>query len=258
MRKVIVGLGLAGAMLTASVMAKSAWAQDSIQRRLSVDRLGYIDSGLYLAGDKVGFAIAPAGSDYLLRFESSPEIFVLHPDKAALGGRVLKYDSGETAVQVSGWGGVTLYTDANPAGLPAARIGDSTAPASASATVTDVENAAQDDAQHLAYARRLDIAFSADWNGLAENASICPLALDAMENIARALERFGKSVQGHEALVHHVNTVTLAVAGAPAVALKGKTLVVTFDPSRGFAGRASSRAIARALGSLLAVPQKQS
>jgi hypothetical protein len=258
MKRLIVGSGVGVALLTISLLAGGAWGQDSFQQRLSDDRLGYIESGAYLAGDRVGFAIAQSGSDYLLRFEGSPEVFVLHPDNASLGGRILKYDSGDTALQVSGWGGITLYTDSEPAGLPAMRVGDSAVPAPASASVADVENAAQDDAQHLAFARRLDVAFSANWNTLAENASVCPLALDAMENVARGLDRFGKSARGHEALLRRVNTVTLSIAGAPTVALNGKALVVTFDPSRGFAGRASSRAIARALGTLLAVSQKQS
>lgn len=258
MKRVIVGLGLATLLLTASLIADGASGQDSFQRRLSGDRLGYIEPGMYLAGDSVGFAIDQAGPDYLLRFDDSPEIFVLHPDKASLGGRILKYDSGETALQVSGWGGVTLYTDANPGGLPAMRVGDSTVPPPQTASVADVENAAQDDAQHLAYSGRLDVAFSADWNALAENASMCPLALDAMDNVARGLDRFGKTAKGHDVLTRRVRTVTLAVAGAPTVALSGKTLVVTFDPSRGFAGRDSSRAIARALSTLLAVSQKQS
>ena len=41
---------------------------------------------------------------------------------------------------------------------------------------------------------------------------------------------------------------------APTIALHGKTLIVTFVPSHGFAGRASSHGIARALGQLFSLP----
>jgi hypothetical protein len=38
------------------------------------------------------------------------------------------------------------------------------------------------------------------------------------------------------------------------VALRGRILNITFNPAQGFSGRASSRAVANALGELLAVP----
>jgi hypothetical protein len=38
------------------------------------------------------------------------------------------------------------------------------------------------------------------------------------------------------------------------VTLRGRILNITFNPAQGFSGRASSRAVANALGELLAVP----
>ncbi|HEY6578281.1 MAG TPA: DUF4908 domain-containing protein, partial [Rhizomicrobium sp.] len=119
MRKVRIGFIAGAALLLGALDVQGARATESVESRLSSDRLGSIASGTYLAADHIGFALDAAGPDYLLSFDGSPEIFVLHADNASLGGRVLKYDSGETALQVSGWGGVTLYTDAYPAGLPA-------------------------------------------------------------------------------------------------------------------------------------------
>jgi hypothetical protein len=40
----------------------------------------------------------------------------------------------------------------------------------------------------------------------------------------------------------------------PAIQMNGKTLIVTFNPRQGYTGRASSRAIAFALGKLFSVP----
>jgi hypothetical protein len=48
--------------------------------------------------------------------------------------------------------------------------------------------------------------------------------------------------------------VHLATGGRPTIALVGRTLMVTFVPSKGYAGRASSHGIARALGTLFAIP----
>ncbi len=245
--------------LTFLLASQGAQAQqDSFEERLSMDRLGYIEPGTYLAADKIGFSLDADGPNYLMRFDGSPEIFVLYTDNASLGGRVLRYDSGETALQVSGWGGVTLYTDPDPRGLPAVRTGDSVAPTPPATSVADIQNAAQDDAEHLAYGRRLNLAFTADWNAIADNPEARAFALDAMENAARGLDRFAASTAAREALARHVSTVMMSVAVRPAVMMNGKTLVVTFDPRRGFVGRASSRAIARALKTLLGPALKQS
>ena len=37
---------------------------------------------------------------------------------------MLKYDTGEVALQVAGWGGLTLYTANEPGGIPAERADD--------------------------------------------------------------------------------------------------------------------------------------
>ncbi|HEY2445891.1 MAG TPA: DUF4908 domain-containing protein [Rhizomicrobium sp.] len=253
MIKVIAGL----VTIAALSIGLGAHAEESFQERLSSDRLGQIEPGMYLAGDKVGFQIDAAGDGYLLRFDDSAEVFLVHVDDAPMGGRVLKYDSGETALRVSGWGGITLYTDTEPEGLPAVRTGDSVKPMAAPTSVADVQNAAQDDAQHLAFVRRLNLAFGADWNALAADASARAFALEAMENVARGLDRFSSSAQGRDALVRRVNTVILAIAGRPTVTLDGKKLMVTFDPGSGYEGCASSRVISRALVTLLASRQKQ-
>lgn len=230
----------------------------AVQARLSSDRLGQIQPGRYLADDRIGFGLDAAGADYLLRFDNSPEVFVLHTSSAALGGRVLQYDSGETALQVSGWGGITLYTDSDPDGLPAMRTGDWANPAPPLVSVADVQSAAQQDAQRWAYTQRLNLAFSADWHALALNAAACSVALEAMDNVARGLDRFEAAAPAHRKLLGGINQIRLEIAGRPTVALAGKKLIVTFDPGRGYEGRASSRAIAHALRAIFSAPQKQS
>jgi hypothetical protein len=254
MPRIFVGIATGAALL----FAQDAAARDSFLERLFSDRPGQIDSGSYLAGDRVGFTLDRSGPNYLLRFDSSPEVFALSPDSAAMGGRVLRYDSGETAVQVSSWGGVTLYTDSQPSGLPAVRTGDSTIAEPASTSIAELENSAEDESADLARQRHLDVAFKADWNGLEGNASARALAIDAMNNVARGLERFGRSARRHDALARRVRTVMFMIAGRPAVTLNGKTLTVTFDPGQGYQGCASSRTIARALESLVPATQKPS
>jgi hypothetical protein len=81
--------------------------------------------------------------------------------------------------------------------------------------------------------------------------------MEAMENVARGLERFEASVPARGKFLRGINQISLEMAGRPAVALDGKKLIVTFDPNRGYEGRASSRAIARALRAIFSAPKKQ-
>ena len=227
-----------------------ARAQDVFGGRLSLERLGEVKPGVYLAGDTMHFTLVSDGDNFLLRFDNNPEVFVLYTGHASLGGRILKYDSGETVLQVAGWGGMTLYTDTAPTGLPAVRMGDATAPSPPNISLSDMQNAAEDETQHLAYTRGLRLSVSADWQALSGNGVLRAFAFDTMENAVRGLDRFSYSAGGREALAHRVDSVMVEPAAKPTLTLKTKTLIVTFNPGHGYEGRASSRAIARALGSL--------
>jgi hypothetical protein len=228
-----------------------ALAQAGLLERLTIERLAAVQSGTYLAGDKLKFDLQQAGVNFLLRFDGSPEVFVLYSDHASLGSRVLKYDSGETAARVAGWGGLTLYTDSAPNGLPAVRIGDAKLPPPPSLSVGELENVATVESRHLASSRKLRIGFTADWSVLETSAELRAMALDAMENAARGLDRFARSASARGAVSSHIGTVTLSTGLRPTISLHGKTLIVTFNPERGYFGRASSRAIARALAKVL-------
>jgi uncharacterized protein DUF4908 len=240
------------AMLAAAGLAQG---QEGLGQRMSVDRIGDIDPGAYAASNGATFVLAPYAEKYLLRFANDPETFVLYVDHASLGGRVLKYDSGETALAVSGWGALTIYTDQAPGGLPADRApgGSAIAPPPA-LSLADMQKAASDEAAHLAYARGLHIAFLADWAALAGDTALRALTFDAMQNVARGIDRFAANAAARTAMAARMDSVRMIAGGRPTIALHGKTLMVTFAPTRGFEGRASSHGIARALGQLLALP----
>src|SRR5688500_4132935 len=55
--------------------------------------------GRYLIDDQVRFMIAVDDDQIKLRFIGSDEIFYLTSEPAPLGGRVLKYDTGEVVLQ---------------------------------------------------------------------------------------------------------------------------------------------------------------
>jgi len=246
-------LAIALLLALAPAVASQGLAQTSLSERLESERLGAVRSGAYQAGDHLTFTLDRDGAHYLLRFAGDPEIFVLYADHAALGGRVLKYDTNETAVRVAGWGGITLYTDKNPNGLPATRLGDSTPPATPDISLGALIQAASDETAHLAYADHLSLSFSAAWNSLADDANLRALCFQTIQNTGLGLERFAATGAGAHALTSHVTAVLIQTSGRPTLQLKNGQLIVTYDPGQGYAGRASSRAIARALGTIFGI-----
>ncbi|MDE3116641.1 MAG: DUF4908 domain-containing protein [Pseudomonadota bacterium] len=246
-------LAIAVLLALAPAIASPGLAQSSLAERLENDRLGAARPGTYQAGDHLTFMLDRDGDHYLLRFADNPEIFVLYADRAALGGRVLKYDTNETVIRVAGWGGITLYTDKAPNGLPATRIGDSTPPVQPAISLDATMQAASDEAEHLAYADHLNVSFSTNWNSLADDAHLRALCFDTIQNTGRGLERFAATPAGAYALSSRVTAVLIQTSGRPTLELKNGQLIVTYDPRQGYAGRASSRAIARALGTIFGI-----
>ncbi len=245
-------LAIAAILALACFASADARAENALSSRLSSEKLGAVAPGDYQAGD-VHFMLDRDGSIYLLRFTGDPEVFVLYSDFTSLGGRVLKYDSGETALQITGWGGMTLYTDAHPGGLPAERNGDSVPPVLQPVSVSEMQNAGADESEHLAYTRRLNVRFDADWKALQNDDGLRASAFDALENTARGIERFAAKGPARKAFAARFDRVRIAEGKKPLLSTQGKTLVATFNPDTGYRGRASSRAIARGLERLLHV-----
>ena len=243
-------LAIAAILALACFASAPARAQGALSEKLSNEKLGEVQAGEYQA-DNVHFSLDQENGYYLLRFDGDPEVFVLYSDFSSLGGRVLKYDSGETALQITGWGGMTLYTDARPGGLPAERSGDCDPPALQSVSLSDMQNATSDESEHLAYTRRLNVSFDADWKALQNNDTLRARAFDALENSARGIERFAAKADARKAFAQHFNRVLIEVGAKPLLSTRDKTLVTIFNPDKGYRGRASSRAIARALERLL-------
>lgn len=219
--------------------------------RLLGERLAPVEDGAYLAGDKIGFGLVHAGKNILLRFDGDPEVFVLSQDRTSLGARVLKYDSGETAIRVAGWGALTLYTDEEPNGLPAGRTGDAPPMTPSPVSLQDVQFVAAQEAARFERLRHLRIAFVVDWSVLETSADMRATASEALENAAAGLEKTIASREGRRSVAKRIDKVTLATARRPGLRLEDKTLIVTFNPERGYAGCASSRAVERALAVVL-------
>jgi hypothetical protein len=222
--------------------------------RLSQQRFGAISSGEYLAGDRLHFSLSRYRGELLMRVNGEPEIYVLYADYGTLGGRVLRYDSGAVAIQVAGWGAMTIYTDNQPDGLPAMRTGDAATPNLPAVSQSLLLSTADDEAAHLAYVRDVHLTFAADWNAFAGDSAARALMYDTLENTARGVARFTATPVRRDAFAQRISIVRIQTATKPLIQISGHTLIVTFNPAQGFMGRASSRAIAFALGKMFRQP----
>ena len=225
--------------------------------RLAAERISAVTPGLYSAGDDTFTLEAYARDKYLLRFPHVPEKFVLTQERSSLGARILKYDTGATALRVSVWGGMTLYTQDNPGGIPATRLGDAPVPGPMNVSAGELLTAFGDEANHLTYAQKIAVKFSADPAVMQADAETRGRAFDALTNAAIGIERFLASLPvARSIFAKRVNSVKVAEGGKPTITLTGQTLLVSFVPGEGHEGHASSLAIQQELGKLLALTPK--
>ncbi len=116
-----------------------------------------------------------------------------------------------------------------------------------------MQNAAEDEAEHLAYSRLLHLGFTADWAALAGDSRLWALCFDALDNTVRGIEWFIALGKGRAAFARKIDGVCMALGNKPVIFMSGKTLNVTFNAQHGYAGRAAGRGIARGLGQMLSV-----
>jgi hypothetical protein len=261
MRDVVRTTVLVPALLLAS--ASLAWAQPDagpgmppgMASRLAAERVSAVQAGLYSAGDSGNFTLEPYGAaKYLLRFANGPENFVLTMDRGSLGAKLLKYDTGATALRVSIWGGLTLYTQDAPQGLPATYQGSAPLPGTLVVSAGELQTAFGDEASHLTYVQNIALKFSADPAVLTADAETRGRAFDALINAAIGIERFlAAGPAARQVLAKRINSVKVAEGGKPTVTILGQTLLVSFVPGEGHEGHASSLAIQQELSKLFAV-----
>lgn len=187
----------------------------------------YVDQG----GD-TGFVLDRSSPQPLLRFDDSPEIWVLSAQPAPRGDVIYKNDVGEPMLRATRLGGMTLFTLAHPGGAAASLVGE--APALRPITILTpnalLQRLAQASAHASRAAQRLVVFDAPDVSPqtaslVADAATVTAEAIEAIAHdpASRAqLNRVSKVllVPGHKAqasLVQGVLTVVIVprAAGAP-------------------------------------------
>lgn len=232
-------------------------ARSSMSSRLLAERPSAVQPGLYSAGENLTFTLAPYGARYLLRFSGASESFVLSVERGSLGAKLMKYDTGTTAVRVSVWGGMTIYTLDAPQGMPATYQGTAPATAPLAISANELNTAFADEARHLTYVQNIALKFSADPAVLGADGETRGRAFDALTNAATGIERYlAANPAMRSVLAKRINNVRVAEGGKPTITLSGQTLLVSFVPDEGHEGHASSLAIQQELARLFAASAK--
>lgn len=206
--------------------------------------------GFYFANDDFKFTIAHKYGVTLLRFAGDDEVFVLSVERGAVGSRLLKYDTGDVALQVTGYGAVTLYTSTAPGGLPADRTGEGQPINFQVPTMSALRAQAQRLSEILEQVTNLQVTFDADWSHIDDGAARY-LTLDAMRITARALRGLCANRVNEAQLIAKVRSIRIVRGGKGDVTLHNGELEITIAPAYGLRGRLSSLATARAIRSKL-------
>lgn len=251
----IMALSLAAAPAAVAQLDAGPGMPPGMASRLAAEPVSAVQPGLYSAGEHDSFTIEPYGTNrFLLRFAANPEIFVLTMERSSLGTKVLKYDTGATALRVSVLGTMTLYTHDAPQGLPASFQSDAPQPQALAISAYELTTAFGDESSHLGYVQNIALKFSADPAVLSGDPETRGRAFDAMTTAATGIERFvAAQPPARQILGKRINSVKLAEGGKSTVAISGQTLIVSFVPSEGHEGHESSLAIQQELTKLLMV-----
>ena len=194
------------------------------------------------------FILDRSSSVVLIRYDDSPEIWVLTPHPAPNGDTIYKNDVGEIVLRVTRLGGMTLFTITHPEGAAVASIGEA-APLRPMAILSPaalLQRLAQSSARASHAMQRLVVFEARD--PTPQSAS---LIADAASVTAEAVVRIARSADGKRILAK-LGKVLLAPGRAASVALANGVLQVIVAPKPGseladIEGRPSSRNVEIAL-----------
>lgn len=193
--------------------------------------------------DEGGVFVLDRSARYpLIKFDDSPEVWVLYPSRAPRGDIIYKNDMGEPMLRATKLGGMTVFTPRRPGGSAAALDGASfplrVPPLGPGALWTRLFQASvrcSRAAQHLIGMDAPDIGIASDG-----------LVADAAQVTSEAMAELAARPDG-KALLARVAKVGFVEGGGSNVTVHGGVVTITVAASQGLAGRPSSERIIRAI-----------
>ncbi len=189
------------------------------------------------------FILERSNPRLVLRFDNSPEHWVLLGTRGPRGDIIYKTDAGRVMLRTTMSGGMTLFTPENPGGLAVAYVGPiqpwrplpPISPTVLFARLATAAVRARRAAQHL-------ITIEAETNP--EGSA---LAADAGIVASEAIVRMSSRPRGR-ILLARIGSISVVEGPQPRANLRNGVLTVTITPSLGLMGRLSSDRIIAVIG----------
>jgi hypothetical protein len=196
----------------------------------------------YSVADGAAFVLDRTSETALLKFEDSPEVWVLQPSLAPRGDVIYKNDLGDPVLRATRLGGLTLFSPAAPAGAAASMIGgadDLQPPSTMSPSLVfqrllDASVRASRAAQHLIKFDAADVTPDS-----------APVYADAATAAAEAVVALSRRDDGRTFL-RRLDRMSFLAGPKPGAAVKRGVMQVFIDVAEGMAGRPSSERLVRA------------
>jgi len=195
----------------------------------------------YVSESGNAFVLDRATAQPLLKFENSPEVWVLSSQPAPRGDIIYRNEMGEPVLRATKLGGMTLFTEDNPMGAAAALTGK--APSIQPPQVISInalfQRLGQASSRASRAAQRL-IPFETVQDVRPETSV---LVADSATITAEAFERLARN--GDRTVLSRIMRVLLAEGDKPGATIRNGALIITYAPGQGLAGRPSSKRIVK-------------
>jgi hypothetical protein len=211
-------------------------------RQASADQTPSLPVARYVSQEGDIFVLDRSQPRPLLKFDDSPEVWVLKPQPAPRGDVIYMNDLGAPVLRATRLGGLTLFTPDRPGGTAAAMSGGGVALRLAQLGPQQLlERLAQASARASRAARRL-ILFEAD-----ATPSSSAITADAATIAAEAVVRMSRRPDA-KTLLARIIKIRLVEGRKASAALSQGVIQITVAPADGLAGRPSSDRIMVATG----------
>lgn len=192
------------------------------------------------------FVFDRSGPTPLLQFDRGLEIWALHASPGPRGDVIYKNDLGQPVLRISRLGGLTLFTQENPDGMPAALVAAARPFRPSPLTPQQVLQILAHSSERASRSARRVITFEAGVRGQEVTPATAFLVADAAGISAEAIYRLSLIPRGRVALTR-VSSVKILYGPRPTARLRDGVLEVVLTPALGMAGRPSSGMIMRTI-----------
>ncbi len=179
----------------------------------------------------------------LLKFDDSPEVWVLWPSRGPRGDIIYRNDVGEPMLRATRLGGMTVFTARRPMGSAAALAGAGTSIKTGPIGPFVLYNRLYQASVRVSRAAQHTIGFEAPDTGKESDNLIADAAMVAVE----AFIGMAAHPEARSALAR-VAKISFVEGPKPNAVVAGGVLTITVDAAEGVAGRPSSRRIMKCMG----------